>query len=236
MLANSGFDRNTRLLVVAAHPDDEILACGGTLARALSEGAEVCVLFLGEGVSARFPFGSYDSEKFREESNHRTESAKNALRILGISNAIFGDRYCCQFDTLPQITLTKEIEAVMDQFRPTILFTHNPSEVNIDHRLAYEAVEAACRPTRSFIPSQIYTFELICSGNWTFETTFKPNVFVDVTAFWEKKIAAWHCYAGEARPFPFPRSDVGLETLAHYRGMQVAIDKAEAFRLMRAVI
>ena len=236
MLANSGFNRNTRLLVVAAHPDDEILACGGTLARALSEGAEVCVLFLGEGVSARFPFGSYDSEKFREESNHRTESAKNALRILGISNAIFGDRYCCQFDTLPQITLTKEIEAIMDQFRPTILFTHNPSEVNIDHRLTYEAVEAACRPTRSFIPFQIYTFELICSGNWTFETTFKPNVFVDVTAFWEKKIAAWHCYAGEARPFPFPRSDVGLETLAHYRGMQVAIDKAEAFRLMRAVI
>ncbi len=236
MLANSGFDRNTRLLVVAAHPDDEILACGGTLARALSEGAEVCVLFLGEGVSARFPFGSYDSENFREESNHRTESAKNALRILGISNAIFGDRYCCQFDTLPQITLTKEIEAIMHQFRPTILFTHNPSEVNIDHRLTYEAVEAACRPTRSFIPSQIYTFEVRCSGNWTVETTFKPNVFVDVTAFWEKKIAAWHCYAGEARPFPFPRSDVGLETLAHYRGMQVAIDKAEAFRLMRAVI
>ena len=236
MLANSGFERNTRLLVVAAHPDDEILACGGTLARALSEGAEVCVLFLGEGVSARFPFGSYDSENFREESNHRTESAKNALRVLGISNSIFGERYCCQFDTLPQITLTKEIEAIMDQFRPTILFTHNPSEVNIDHRLTYEAVEAACRPTRSFIPSQIYTFELICSGNWTFETTFKPNVFVDVTAFWEKKIAAWHCYAGEARPFPFPRSDVGLETLAHYRGMQVAIDKAEAFRLMRAVI
>ena len=236
MLANSGFDRNTRLLVVAAHPDDEILACGGTLARALSEGAEVCVLFLGEGVSARFPFGSYDSEKFREESNHRTESAKNALRVLGISNSIFGERYCCQFDTLPQITLTKEIEAIMDQFRPTILFTHNPSEVNIDHRLTYEAVEAACRPTRSFIPSQIYTLELVCSGNWTFETTFKPNVFVDVTSFWEKKIAAWHCYAGEARPFPFPRSDVGLETLAHYRGMQVAIDKAEAFRLMRAVI
>jgi len=236
MLANSGFDRNTRLLVVAAHPDDEILACGGTLARALSEGAEVCVLFLGEGVSARFPFGAYDSEKFREESNHRTESAKNALRVLGISKAIFGDRYCCQFDTLPQITLTKEIEAIMDQFRPTILFTHNPSEVNVDHRLTYEAVEAACRPTRSFIPSQIYTFELVCSGNWTFETTFKPNVFVDVTSFWEKKIAAWHCYAGEARPFPFPRSDVGLETLAHYRGMQVAIDKAEAFRLMRAVI
>ena len=236
MLANSGFDRNTRLLVVAAHPDDEILACGGTLARALSEGAEVRVLFLGEGVSARFPFGSYDSEKFREESNHRTESAKNALRVLGISNTIFGERYCCQFDTLPQITLTKEIEASMDWFRPTILFTHNPSEVNIDHRLTYEAVEAACRPTRSFIPSQIYTFELVCSGNWTFETTFKPNVFVDVTAFWEKKIAAWHCYAGEARPFPFPRSDVGLETLAHYRGMQVAIDKAEAFRLMRAII
>ena len=124
----------------------------------------------------------------------------------------------------------------MQRFKPTILLTHNPSEVNIDHRATYEAVEVACRPTRPFVPKQIYTFEIVCSGNWTFETSFKPNVVVDVSAFWEKKLAAWHCYSGEVRPFPFPRSDTGLETLARYRGMQAALDKAEAFRLMRAVV
>ncbi len=236
MFTNSGLDANTRLLVVAAHPDDEILACGGTMARALEAGAVVCVLFLGEGVSARFPFGSYESDQFREESRHRIASAKNSLSILGVSDVIFGERYCCQFDTLPQITLTKEIEQIMEYFKPTILLTHNPSEVNIDHRATYEAVEVACRPTRPFVPKQIYTFEIVCSGNWTFETSFKPNVFVDVSAFWEKKLAAWHCYSGEVRPFPFPRSDTGLETLARYRGMQAALDKAEAFRLMRAVV
>lgn len=236
MFTNSGLDANTRLLVVAAHPDDEILACGGTMARALDAGAVVCVLFLGEGVSARFPFGSYESDQFHEESRHRIASAKNSLSILGVSDVIFGERYCCQFDTLPQITLTKEIEQIMQRFKPTILLTHNPSEVNIDHRATYEAVEVACRPTRPFVPKQIYTFEIVCSGNWTFETTFKANVFVDVSAFWEKKLAAWHCYSGEVRPFPFPRSDTGLETLARYRGMQAALDKAEAFRLMRAVV
>ncbi|GDX68612.1 LmbE family protein [Anaerolineae bacterium] len=236
MFTESGFSAATRLLIVAAHPDDEILACGGTIARALDSGAEVCVLFLGEGVSARFPFGSYDSEQFREETRHRLASAGKSLSILGVSDVSFGERYCCQFDTLPQLTLTKEIEQVMDRFKPTILLTHNPSEVNIDHRVTYDAVEAACRPTRSSVPRQIYTFEIVCSGSWTFETTFKPNVFVDVSQFWEKKLKAWHCYSGEVRPFPFPRSDIGLETLAHYRGMQVALLKAEAFRLMRAVI
>lgn len=236
MFTESGFSATGRLLVVAAHPDDEILACGGTIARALAAGAAVSVLFLGEGVSARFPFGSYDSEQFREETRRRLASAKKSLTILGVSDISFGERYCCQFDTLPQLTLTKEIEEVMDRFKPTILFTHNPSEVNIDHRATYEAVEAACRPTRPSVPRQIYTFEIVCSGNWTFETTFKPNVFVDISEFWEKKLEAWHCYSGEVRPFPFPRSDIGLETLAHYRGMQVAIHKAEAFRLMRAIV
>lgn len=116
MFTNSGFDKNSRLLVVAAHPDDEILACGGTIARALSVGTDVSVLFLGEGVSARFPFGSYDSEQFRKASSHRIESARNALAVLGVANVVFGDRYCCQFDTLPQITLTKEIESVIEKF------------------------------------------------------------------------------------------------------------------------
>ena len=188
------------------------------------------------GPQARIPVGSYDSDQFRQETQVRMDSARRSLSTLGITDVIFGTRLCCQFDTLPQLDLTKEIEAVMSRFRPTAILTHNPAEVNVDHGLVYEAVEAACRPTRDFVPSQILTFEVVCSGNWTFERTFKPNVFIDIDEFWDKKLAAWHCYTGEQRPFPFPRSDVGLDTLAKYRGMQASLARAEAFRLMRAVI
>jgi len=194
----------TRMLVIAAHPDDDVLGCGGTIARAVKSGAAVAVAFLGEGVSARFALGAYDTEDFRQQTRVRTESAKRSLEVLGVSDVVFGERYCCQFDSVPQLALTKEIEALIDRFRPTILLTHSPAEVNIDHRMTYEAVEAACRPTRPSVPLQILTFEVICSGSWTFESTFKPTVFVDITEFWDQKMAAWHCYTGEQRPFPFP--------------------------------
>lgn len=229
-------NKETRLLVVAAHPDDEVLGCGGTLARAVAAGARTAVLFLGEGISARFPFGEYNSKEFEEQTRTRTEGAKRALQTLGIHEITFNNkRLCCQFDTIPIITLAKEIEGVVERFKPTILFTHNSSEVNIDHRITYEAVEIACRPTRDFIPKAIYTFEVACSGSWTFESTFKPNVYVDVSAFWEQKMKAWRCYEGESRPFPFPRSDQGLETLARYRGMAASLPKAEGFKLMRQI-
>lgn len=229
--------KNTRLLVVAAHPDDEVLACGGTLARAVASGAEVGVMFLGEGTSARFPFGQYDSEEFRRQLAFRTECAKMALHHLGIREISFNfENKSCQFDTVPMIVLTKEIEAKLEKFRPTILLTHNPCEVSIDHRLTFRAVENACRPTRACVPAEIYTFEIVCSGSWTFTDSFKPNTFVDISNVWEKKLEAWHLYKGESRPFPFPRSDTGLETLARYRGMACGLEKAEGFQLVRKVV
>src|SRR5262249_48185182 len=150
--------RETRILVVAAHPDDEVLGCGGTLARAMSLGAQVAVQFLGEGVSPRFPVGQYDSPEFVEQSRVRFEGSKKALASLGISDVTHGKHYGCQFDTVPLLTLTKEIEAAMSRFRPTILFTHNPAEVNIDHQLTYRAVEIACRPAQPYAPRSIYAF------------------------------------------------------------------------------
>lgn len=230
------FDGATRILVVAAHPDDEILACGGTLARAIARGSQVAVLFLGEGVSARFPVGKYDSAEFHQQSARRLEEAKRALAVLGVKDAVFGTRLCCQFDSVPIISIVKEVEEHISRFKPTVLFTHNPSEVNVDHRIAFEAVEAACRPTRADTPREIYAFEVVCSGNWTFDSSFKPNVFVDVSKFWERKIEAWHCYGGETRAFPFPRSDTGLLALAHFRGMSAGVERAEAFRLLRKVL
>jgi len=229
------FDSKTRLLVVAAHPDDEVLGCGGTLVKAIKKGTQVAVLFLGEGISSRFPIGEYDSPEFAQQTAQRKEETEQALKVLGIKKVKYGERLCTQFDTYPRLSIVKEIEEEMQSFAPTMLFTHNPSEVNIDHRITHESVEIACRPTREWIPKEIYTFEIICSGNWKFSPFFKPNVFVDISDSWEKKMEAWHCYQGETRPFPFPRSDEGLDALARFRGMAAGIKKAEAFCLVRSV-
>jgi len=230
------FYRGMRILVVAAHPDDEVLGCGGTLAKAIAGGAEVVVQFLGEGISARFPVGQYDSAEFHAQTSVRMAGARKAQKVLGITECEFGERLCGQFDTYPLIGIVKDIERKMAQFKPDLLFTHNPAEVNIDHRLTYEAVEVACRPTRDFIATQIYTFEIPCSGSWTFESAFKPQVFVDVSEYWDQKMAAWACYEGEARPFPFPRSYEGLKTMAEYRGMMSNLKMAEAFRMVRMIV
>ncbi|HIF19760.1 MAG TPA: PIG-L family deacetylase [Gammaproteobacteria bacterium] len=230
-------DKGQRILVIAAHPDDEVLGCGGTLAKAIKLGSTVRVVFLGEGVSARFPFGQYKNNEFYTQSKIRVNEAREALKVLNIKDFFFGDRRCVQFDTLPHITLVKDIEKHIDDFQPTILLTHNASEVNIDHRLTFEAVEAACRPTgRNSLPEEIYTFEIICSGSYKFHTSFSPNVFVDISDTWDIKIKAWRCYEKESRPFPFPRSIKGLEALAMYRGLSCGMKKVEAFSLSRMII
>lgn len=229
-------NKGSKLLVVAAHPDDEILGCGGTLAKAIALGVEVAVLFLGEGVSARFPIDRYENEEFHNQTTIRNANACSAMNLLGIKEYKFGERLCGQFDKYPILSLVKSIEEEMEQFSPDILFTHNSSEVNIDHRLTYEAVEIACRPTRDYIPREIYSFEIPCSGSWTFQSTFKPNVFVDISDYFDLKMKAWSCYESEARPFPFPRSVEGLLALSQYRGMMSNLMLAEGFKLLRMTI
>ncbi len=230
------FSTDSRILVVVAHPDDEVLGCGGTILKAVNAGATVSIMFLGEGTSSRFPVGEYHSEEFKTKTKIRTNSALNALEILGVKDYWFGERLSCQFDNEKLLAIAKDIELRIQQFKPTTVLTHDRSEVNVDHRLTYDAVEAACRPTMQNSPKEILSFEIICSGSWTFETSFKPNVFVDISDEWEKKMEAWHCYKGEDRPFPFPRSDEGLQALSEYRGLSAGLHKAEGFKLLRKII
>lgn len=229
------FLKDKKILIIAAHPDDETLGMGGTIAKAVAHGSEVFVVFLGEGVSARFSKTDYNSDEFKKQTDIRKTGAVDALKMLNVSRFLFGDRLCAQFDQYSILSIVKDVEAIIDEYAPDVLFTHNPIEVNIDHVITYQAIETACRPTRKTIPLEIYTFEIVCSGSWTFDASFKPNTYVDITDYFSRKIEAWHCYVGEANDFPFPRSDIGLETLARYRGMSSGLPLAEGFRLVRKI-
>jgi LmbE family N-acetylglucosaminyl deacetylase len=236
MSLDLNIEKVQRLLVVAAHPDDEVLGCGATLARASEAGVKIFVKFLGEGVSARFHAHEFSSTKFLQQSEARKNSAIKALKYLDISDYEFGERLCGQFDTYPLLSIVKDIEKTIREFNPDVLMTHSESEVNIDHRITYKSVEVATRPTSDYVPRQILSFEIPCSGNWNFGYPFNPNVYFDAKVFWERKLQAWSYYADEARPFPFPRSNEGLIALAQFRGMQAGLELAEAFRLQRLVI
>lgn len=228
--------KNSKILVVAAHPDDDILGCGGTLAKAMSLKAKIKILFLGEGVTSRFKMGSENNPDTIKAKNKRKEECKDSLKVLGIDQFVFEDRFCTRFDELPLLNLVKSIEREIKLFKPSIILTHNKSEVNIDHRLTYNAVEVACRPVKKSFIKQIYSFEIVCSGNWKFEKNFSPNTYVDISKFFNKKIKAWNKYKTENKNFPHPRSLHGIEVLAKYRGMQSNLFLAEAFKLEREIV
>ena len=229
--------KNTKkILVICAHPDDEVLGCGGTLSKAVGLGIEVNVMFIGEGVSARFDENSLNGIDFLNQSIKRKSEMQRALNCLGINLYSTADRLCTQFDRYPLLEIVKEIERAITVICPDVILTHNDSEVNLDHGIVYRAVEVACRPIGEKNKIAIYSFEIVCSGNYKFFDVFSPTVYVDIKDFWGEKMRAWSCYEGEVRPFPFPRSEIGLETLARYRGMQCGVEMAEAFRLERMLI
>ena len=228
--------KNSKILVIAAHPDDDILGCGGTLAKAINLKAKVKILFLGEGVSSRFNFGLENSIRSKQSNDKRNKECIESLKVLGIKDYIFESRLCTRFDELPLLNLVKSVEREIKSFKPNIIFTHDRSEVNIDHKLTHDAVEVACRPVNKKFLKQVYSFEIVCSGNWKFEKNFSPNTYVDISKFFKKKIKSWNKYKNENKIFPHPRSNIGLETLAKYRGMQSCTLFAEAFRLEREIV
>tara|TARA_Y100000816_G_scaffold173675_2_gene124909 strand:- start:1584 stop:2285 length:702 start_codon:yes stop_codon:yes gene_type:complete len=228
--------KNSRLLVVAAHPDDDILGCGGTLSLAKSLKSKIKILYLSEGVSARFGIGNEESKESLRARKIRKQECINSLKVLGVKNYVFEERYSTKFDTYPLYDLIQSIEREIKLFKPTIIFTHNPSEVNIDHRLTYEAVEVATRPKFKSTVKEIYSFEIVCSGGWKFYKNFSPTTFVDISKHFSSKLKSWKHYKNERQKFPFPRSREGLEALAKYRGMQSYFKYAEAFKLEREIV
>lgn len=228
-----------KVLVVAAHPDDEVLGCGGTIPRLISKGHEVHVLILGDGVTSRELGGPISKSELGLdlEIAERKKNCIEALRILGAKDPLFFTLPDNRFDTLSLLYITRIVEGVVEDIKPGIVFTHSRDDLNVDHQLAFRAVLTSVRPVPGSCVKELYEFEVPSSTEWTFDSSkpFSPNVFIDITETLTQKIRAFSLYKGEVRDFPHPRSEEYIRHLASVRGSTVGVSAAEAFRLVWSV-
>jgi len=219
---------------VVAHPDDEILGCGATLAKHSSLGDEVYVLILAEGLTSR------DSKRNREihaqSLDWLSHAAKKANDVLGVNTLFMHDFPDNRMDALNLLDVVKIIEAFFLKYRPSRVYTHHHDDVNVDHRITHQAVMTATRPIPGQCIKELLTFETMSSSEWQFSgDIFRPNYYEDISIFLEKKMLALQCYENEMRPWPHSRSYEALEALAKYRGASVGLSAAEAFYLCRGI-
>ena len=225
-----------RVLVVAAHPDDEVLGCGGTILRHTSNADIVRILILAEGVTSRDP--SRDKEKHRMELAKLHADSTEATKRLGAESV----RLCSfpdnRMDRLDLLDVVKEVEQEISSFQPNIVYTHHCGDVNIDHRITHDAVITACRPLPGNPVETLLFFEILSSTEWQIPSPgriFAPNWFVNIEEELEGKLNALHCYESEMRRFPHPRSYESVRSLASYRGTTIGCKYAEAFLLGRKI-
>ena len=225
-----------RILIVAAHPDDDILGCGGVMARCRKEGAAVKVVFLGEGSTSRFDASDRDGPEALAAIAERRNAAKKALDILGLEDITFHDLSCGRFDRAPILEIGKIIEAEIEAFKPDTVFTHSHVDANNDHGIAFQATLQASRPGALNHVANVLSYEVPTSTEWRFTETFTPNYFIGIEDEIDAKIKAMAAYGSEQKPYPFPRSAEGLRALAMVRGMQAGIPYAEAFQVIRGIL
>lgn len=224
-----------KVMVFAAHPDDEVLGCGATIARHARAGDEVRIHILGEGMTSRWE----DSDAGdRERVDDLRDHAMKAGKLLGASQVIMHDLPDNRFDSVPLLEIVKRIEAPLFEFEPDLVYSHSNADLNIDHTLLHRAVLTATRPTSASSPAEVLAFEVPSSTEWTFQSLgvpFRPTVFVDVTETLRSKLDAMACYASESREFPHPRSPEAIEAISKVRGSAAGVAHAEAFELVRSV-
>lgn len=224
---------NKKVLIVAAHADDEILGCGGTMAKHADAGDQVAVLFLTDGVSAR---GAGDADS--QNVGLRDQAAEKALAIVGaklLKRLDFPDN---AMDSVSRIEVIQAVEKEIIAYKPDTVYTHHGGDLNIDHRRALEAVMTACRPQPCSHAKAIYSFEVASSTGWQGMSRcnpFVPNHYVEITEQFERKMEALRAYEEEMRSFPHARSVEALKHQARWRGSQVGVAAAEAFVLERAI-
>lgn len=223
------------VLVAAAHPDDEILGCGGTLARHAAEGDAVHVLIVAEGATSRD--ARRDPNGRQPELVALRAAATRAAAAIGAGTPHMLGLPDNRLDTLPLLDVTKPIEAVVEAVKPEIVYTHHAGDLNVDHRIVHQAVVTACRPLPGAPVRSIYAFETASSTEWqSGGEVFQPQRWVDIEPFLDRKLWALQAYEAEMRPFPHARSVEAIEALARMRGAAAGMQAAESFVVVRQLV
>lgn len=220
--------KTNKILVIAAHPDDEVLGCGGIIKKYSKIENKIFALILTNGATVRY-------NKKMEQTLQ--DNARECAKSLGIQEIYFKNLPEQKLDSIPLIDIVKEIEKIIEKVKPDIIYTHHKGDINQDHKAVFQATLIAARPKNKYI-KEIYSYELPSSTEWGepfLESIFIPNVFIDITNEIEKKIRAFKKYRSQVEKWPHPRSVQGIKTLAEYRGMQSNLPFAEAFILIRKI-
>lgn len=224
-----------QVLIVAAHPDDELLGVGGTVRRLVDEGICVRAVILAEGLTSR---GGQRADTAQSELEELQKDARAAAKEVGYTSIDFCGFPDNRMDEVDLLDIIKVVNSFVEKYQPDTIFTHHHGDLNIDHQRTCEAVLTACRPVGDYCVERIYAFETPSSTEWNYryEEPFCPNVFFDVTDTLEAKIRGMACYRTESAVYPHPRSPEALRALGQYRGTNVGVPLAEAFELLREVV
>jgi LmbE family N-acetylglucosaminyl deacetylase len=231
--------QDKRILVVVAHPDDELLGLGATMNKLINEqNCKVRVIILGEGITSRSD--ERDPEQWKEELKIHRQNIEQARKAIGYESVGIYDFPDNRFDTVALLDIIKVIEKEKIDFEPEIIFTHHGGDVNIDHQRTFEAVITATRPMEQERVKTILTFETPSGTEWRASSDpkhFVPNLFIEVSKKnIEAKIKAMESYEFEKREFPHPRSPKALLILAEYRGFSVGKEYSESFNMVRHIL
>jgi LmbE family N-acetylglucosaminyl deacetylase len=220
----------SRILVIAAHPDDEVLGMGGTIAmHAVVREDTVRIVCVTDGSSTQYP-GDADKRAQKEEE------ARAAAAELGVTDYVHLDLPDMRLDTLPHVDVNRVVEDQIDDFQPSVVYTVHP-DVNRDHRALFDSVAVATRPVPGQTVRRVLTYAPTSSTEWTASALnwFVPNWFVDVTQTLDRKLASFAHYETEARPYPHPRSERAIRAAAEFYGASCGCVAAEPFVLVRSL-
>ncbi len=227
------------ILVIAAHPDDEILGCGGAMAKHIDQGDTVNIVIMAEGITSRYNTREEaisDQDNLQAELNTLKETTRRANAVLGVNNVMFENFPDNRMDSIDLLDIVKRIEHHITRTKPNVIYTHHIGDVNIDHRQIHQAVITAARPMPEYIKPTLLFFEIASSTHWQppiSAQSFNPNWYVDISNQLSRKSAALEIYESEMRPWPHARSVKALEHLAHWNGANIGVEAAENFILGR---